>query len=168
MTTESRRPSALGELNDFDVPNGTPYAAYYRVFLYVISGGSGSERGLERGLGLVLEIIHRSVNETFPQLMPSLYAGELATLPHPFDSIDANWLALSTLANSKTPVTNGAKLFTLPAVSGIRVTAPSGSPPAAPGRGQRRATSQTSAWATDSQRNPINICVSQDPTDPWV
>ena len=37
---------------------------------------------------MVLEIVRLSVNEQFPQLMPSLYPGELATRPQPFDSID--------------------------------------------------------------------------------
>ena len=135
------------------MPNGAPYAAYYRALRLVVSGFTGSERALAPGLGLVLEIVSLSVNEQFPQLMPSLYPGELATRPQPFGSIDAMWLALGTLANDKTPAINGAKLFSLPAVSGGRVSAPSGPPPAAPGRGQGRATSQTSTLATGSHRN---------------
>ena len=79
------------------------------------------------------------------------------------------WLALGTLANNKTPAINGAKSFRyLPAVSEGRVSAPSGPPPAVLGREQGRATSQTSAWATGSQGNPVVMNVSQDPADPWV
>ena len=113
--------SALSELHNFGAPNGTPYAAYYRAFRLVVSGVTGSERALAPGLGLVLEIVRLSANEQLPQLMPSLYTGELATRPQHFDSIDAMWLALGTLANSKTPAINGAKFFSLPAVSGGRV-----------------------------------------------
>ena len=103
--------SVLSELHNFGVPNGTLYAAYYRTFRLVVSGVTGSERALAPGLGLVLEIVNLSVNEQFPQPIPSLYPGELAARPQPFDSIDAMWLALGTLANNKTPAINGAKLF---------------------------------------------------------
>ena len=48
-----------------------------------------------------------------------------------------------------------------PAVSGGRVSAPLGSPSAAPGRGLGRATSQTSAWAMGSQRIPAVMNVYQ-------
>ena len=120
------------------------------------------------GLGLVMEIVRLSVNEQFPQLMPSLYPGELATCSQPFDSVDIMWLPLGTLANINTQNINGAKLFAVPAVSEERVSAPSGPPPAAPGRRQRRATLQISAWATGLPRNPVVMNISQDPTDPWV
>ena len=39
--------------------------------------------------------------------MPSLYPGELVTRPLGFGSIDAMWLALATLSNNTTLVTNG-------------------------------------------------------------
>ena len=147
--------SALSEDQNLGVPNGTPYAAYYRAFRLVVWGVMGSESALAPGLGPVLEIVRLSVSEQFLQLMPSLHPGEPATRPQPFDSIDAMWLPLGTLANNKTPAINGSKLFSLPAVSGGRVSAPSVPPPAAPGRGQGRATSQTSAWTTGSQRTPV-------------
>ena len=103
-----------------------------------------------------------SVNDPFPQLMPSLYPGKLATRLQPFDSIDATWLALGTLANNKTPGINSAKYVSQP------VSAASGPPPAAPGRGPGRVTSQTSAWAAGLHRNPVVMYVSQAPTDSWV
>ena len=81
--------SSLSELHNFGVPNGTPYAAYYRAFRLVVSGDKGRERALAPGLGLVLKIVRLSVNEQFSQLMPRLYPGELATRPQPFDLIDA-------------------------------------------------------------------------------
>ena len=134
----------------------------------VVFGVRGSERALAPWLGLVLEVVRLSVNEQFPQLMPRLYPGELATCPQPFDSIDVMWLALGTLANTISPAIHGVKLYLLNAVSGGRVSFPSDPPPAALGRGQGRAASQTSSWATGSQRNPLVMNVSQDPTDPWV
>ena len=78
-------------------------------------------------------------------------------------------LALGTLADNKTPAINGEKLFSLPAVSGGGVFPPRRVPRLPPGPwAGARATSQTSAWATGSQRNPVVMNVSQDPTDPWV
>ena len=103
--------SALSELHNFGVPNGTPCAAYYRAFRLVVSGMTGSERALAPGLGLVPEVVLLSVNEQCPQLMPSLYPGELAIRPQPFDAIDAMWLALGTLATQKTPAINATELF---------------------------------------------------------
>ena len=120
------------------------------------------------GLGLVMEIVRLSVNKQFPQLMPSLYPGELATRSQHFGSVDVMWLPLGTLENINTLNINGAKLFAVPAVSEGRVSAPSGPPPAAPGRRQGRATLQTSAWATGSPRNPVIMNISRDPTDSWV
>ena len=108
----------------------------------VTSGDTGSERALASGFGLVLEIVRLIVNQQFPQLMPSLHPGELATCPQPIDSIDAMWVALGTLANNKKPASNGAEFVSLSAVSGERVSAPSGPPPVALGRGQGRATSR--------------------------
>ena len=136
--------SAFTELHHLGVPNGTSYG-YYRTFRMVVSGVTGSERTLALRLGLVMGIVRLTVNEKFPQLMPSLFLGELATRPEPFDSIDAMWFSLGTLANNKTPDIHGTKLFLLPVVSGGRVSAPSGPPHAAPGRGQGRAKLQTSA-----------------------
>ena len=89
-------------------------------------------------MGLVLEFVRLSVNEQFSQLTPRLYPGELATRPQPFDSMYAMWLALGTLANNLTPVMNSANSVSLPAVSGGRVSAPSGLPPAAPGGARHR------------------------------
>ena len=114
----------------------------------------------------MLEIVCLSVNEQFQQLMPSLYPVELATRPQPFDSIEATWIVLDALANNRTPAINSAKFFSLPAVSGGRVSASSGPTPAALGRGQGRATSQTSAWATGSQRNPVVMNVHKIPPIP--
>ena len=153
---------ALRELHNFGVPNGTTSAACYRSFRLDVSVVTGSERAFAPGLGLVLEIVRYSVNEQFPQLMPIL----LATRPRRFDLINA--IALGALANNKTPAINSAKLFSSPAVSEGRVSAPSGPPRAAPGRGRGREASQTSVWATDSQLNPVVMNASQDPTDPWV
>ena len=99
--------SALSELHSFGVPNGSPCAAYYRAFRMVVSGVTGSERALAPGVALLLESVRLSVNKQFSRLMPSLYPGELATRPKPFDSIDAIWLALGTLANNKTPAIFG-------------------------------------------------------------
>ena len=64
-------------------------------------------------------------------------------------------LGTRTLANNKTPAIKWPKnSFTTCGTGGGRVSAPSGPYPAALGRGQGRATPQTSAWATGSQRNP--------------
>ena len=77
-------------------------------------------------------------------------------------------LSLGTRASSKTPVINGETFFSLPAVSGGRVSVPSGPPLATLDRGQGRVTSQTSDLATVSQRNPVVMNFSQHSTDPWV
>ena len=108
MTTGTRR-LLLARIRILGVPNGTPYAAYYRAFRLAVSGVTGSERAMVPGLGLVQEIVRLSLNERFPQLMSSLYLGHLATRPQPFDSIYATWLALGTLANNKTPAINGTR-----------------------------------------------------------
>ena len=127
----------------FGVTNGTPYAGYYRAFRMVFSRVSSRERALAQGLELTLEIVRLRVNRQFPELM--LYPRELATRPQPFNSIGNMCLALGSLASNKTPAINGAKLILLPAMSGGRVSAPSGPTSAALGRGQGRGTSQTSA-----------------------
>ena len=77
--------SALSELQNLGVPKGTPYAAYHSAFGMVASGVTGSERALAPWVGLVLEKknVPLSVNEQFPQLMPSLCPGELAARPQP-------------------------------------------------------------------------------------
>ena len=103
--------SALNELLNFGFPNGTPYAAYYLGFRMVVSGATGSERVLTPGVRLVLEIVRLSVHEQFPRLMPNLYPGELTTCPLLIGSIDAMWLALGVVANSKTSVLEGETLF---------------------------------------------------------
>ena len=130
---------ALSELPSFGVHSGTPYADYYRTFPFVFSGDTGSESAMTPGLGLVMEIVRLSVNKQFPQLMPSLYPGELATRSQHFGSVDVMWLPLGTLENINTLNINGAKLFAVPAVSEGRVSAPSGPrlPPRAVGRGAR-------------------------------
>ena len=69
--------------------------ASYCAFRMVVSGVTGSEGALASGVGLVLKIIRMSVNEKFPQLMPSLYLRELATCHLPCGSMDANRYQLS-------------------------------------------------------------------------
>lgn len=76
--------SALSALQDYRVPSGTPYSACYRAFRIVDLEVTGSKLALALGMGLVLEVVRLSVNEQFPQLMLSLYPGELTTCPLPF------------------------------------------------------------------------------------
>ena len=72
-------------------------------------GGFGVDRQRARAPWGALDIVRLSVNERFPQVMPSLYPGELETCPLPVGSIDAMWSALGTLANNKTPTLNGGE-----------------------------------------------------------
>ena len=152
--------SALSKLQNVGVLNGSSYAAYYRAVRVVNSGVTGIESTLASGVGLVLETVRLSVNEKPPQLMPSLYPGELATCPLPFGSIDYMWLTLGALANSKTPALNDKK-YLITACFGIggACISPSGPSPVALGRGQGCAPSQTSAWATGWQRNTVIVSV---------
>ena len=119
-------------------------------------GGGRQRRRIDArvGTGATVEIVRLSANEQFPQLMPSLYAGELASCRLPFGSIDAMWLALGALANNKTPALHGKQILSLPvAASGGRIVAVSGSSLAALGREEERAPSKTSPEATGLQLN---------------
>ena len=72
-----------------------------------------------------------------------------------FGKLDAMRLALPTLANNKTPAINGELFFSLPTLSGVRSSTPSGPRPAGNGRGQCRTPSQSPAWQTGSCNSPV-------------
>ena len=100
------------------------------------SAATGTERGLAPGVEVVLEVVRIAVIEQYPSLMPTLYPGVLATVPRPFGTSDAMWLAFQIIANYKTPAINDEHLFSLPASStGGRSSTPSGPRPASTGLG---------------------------------
>ena len=80
----------------------------------LVSSVTGSERTLGPGVDVVLEVVRIEVNEQFPNLMPTLYPGSMATDPKPYVSLDTMWKAFNDLAHNMTPAVNGEKFFSLP------------------------------------------------------
>ena len=68
-----------------------------------MSAATRTERVLEPGVEVVLEVVWMTVIEQYPSLMPTLYPGALATVSRPFGILDAMRLAVDTLANTKRP-----------------------------------------------------------------
>ena len=63
---------------------------------------------------VVLELVRSDINEQYPTLMPTPYAGELATAQKPFGSIDDMWLVSTVLSTTKISAMNGARSLSLP------------------------------------------------------
>ena len=81
----------------------------FPAFRVVVSVITRSEQVLAPSMSTVLELVRRGVMNQYPGLMPTLYPGELATVPTPFGSIDALWSAFQVLA-TKHP-RSAAKIF---------------------------------------------------------
>ena len=54
----------------------------------VVSGVTGSEQVLAPRMSTVLDLVRRGVSNQYPGLTPTLYSGELTTVPTPLVSID--------------------------------------------------------------------------------
>ena len=109
------------------------------------------------------------VNEQYPDCLPVLYPGALATAPKPFGSLDAMWLAFQGLATNRAPAVNGSRFFSLPSSTGGS-SAPSAPRPAGNGRGQGRTPSQSPTWQTGSRNHPVVLNVTNDSVhnDTWL
>ncbi|CAN0443107.1 unnamed protein product, partial [Laminaria digitata] len=99
--------ASFNRLQTFGVSNGTPFSDFFRAFRVVVSSVTGSEHVLAPSVPTVLELVRRSVMNQYPGLMPTLYPGDWATVPTPFTTIDAMWLAFRTMATNKTPAISG-------------------------------------------------------------
>ena len=108
LTTAMGTPRIIG-FRIFGVSNGTPFPDFFGAFRVVVSGITGSDQVLAPNMSTVLELVRRGVMNHYPGLMPTLYPGELATVPTPFGSIDALWSAFQVLA-TKHP-RSAAKIF---------------------------------------------------------
>ena len=71
----------------FGVSNGTPFPDFFGAFRVVVSGITGSDQVLAPNMSTVLELVRRGVMNHYPGLMPTLYPGELATVPTLFCSM---------------------------------------------------------------------------------
>ena len=63
------------KLHTFGVPNGTPFRDFSREFCVVVSAATGTERVSVPRTDIILEAVRMAVNEQYPSLMPTLYAG---------------------------------------------------------------------------------------------
>ena len=87
--------------------NGTPFCGFSRELCVVVSPATGTERIWTPGAEIVLEVVRMVVNEQYPNLMPTLYPGGMATEVRPFGTLNAMCLVFLSLANIKTPAING-------------------------------------------------------------
>lgn len=64
-TTAPTRGKASTKLHTFGVCTGTPFFDYSREFRVFVSTVPGSERALDPGVDVVLEVVRMAVNEQF-------------------------------------------------------------------------------------------------------
>ena len=131
----------------------------------VVSGITGSEQVLAPSMSTVLELVRRGVMNQYPGLMPTLYPGEVATVPTTFGSTDAMWSAFQVLATNKTPAISGEEYFSLPPLAGLSSQSHAGS------RSQTKSAAPSShAGHVGSSRNPVVMSVAHadhDDSDPF-
>ena len=121
-----------------------------------VSSVTGSEHVLAPSTSTVLELVRRSVMNQYPGLMPTLYPGELATVPTPFSTIDAMWLAFQTMATNRTPAICGEKYFSLPPLAGLSLKTHAGD------RSQSRSAAPPPLTGrVGGSRNPVVLSVAQ-------
>lgn len=59
-------------LQNFGVPDGTPFSDYLRSFRLLFSSVTGSERVLAPSVSMVVELVRQSVKRQYPTMSPPL------------------------------------------------------------------------------------------------
>ena len=111
------RGAALATLQNFGVRTGTPFANYLQALRVVVAGTVEKGGLLAPSPAMAIELVRIKTAQKYSMLMPTLFAGDLATRKIPYVTLALMWTAFGDLKHNMSPAIDGNAFASAPRTS---------------------------------------------------